>query len=249
MKSTVPTGARPSGPVISGVRKGRRNMIRIDIGICIPFALALIFWSRGVWRRNASDIILSSCILVAALVIYVWLYAFTSLAGAPWIFLAVCALAAIVAAAKRKKTAHRGFSVATILLPILLSVMLFTAEWKWSASSNSLMIILPYRHGGTWVFDDPRAGLQAEPFVSGIPELIDRLLSEARIEDADKGFRLLFSLQPFPGYQTQVVWRRSEFGGNWYYSEKYNMEGWLCPALFKYFKRAPKKIYVKAEKK
>jgi len=25
------------------------------------------------------------------------------------------------------------------------------------------------------------------------------------------------------------------------------MEGWLCPALFKYFEKAPKEIYVKAE--
>jgi hypothetical protein len=25
------------------------------------------------------------------------------------------------------------------------------------------------------------------------------------------------------------------------------MEGWLCPALFKYFEAAPKDLYVKAE--
>jgi hypothetical protein len=25
------------------------------------------------------------------------------------------------------------------------------------------------------------------------------------------------------------------------------MEGWLCPALFKYFEKAPKEIYIKAE--
>jgi hypothetical protein len=25
------------------------------------------------------------------------------------------------------------------------------------------------------------------------------------------------------------------------------MEGWLCPALFKYFPEAPKKLYAKAE--
>jgi hypothetical protein len=27
------------------------------------------------------------------------------------------------------------------------------------------------------------------------------------------------------------------------------MEGWLCPALFKYFEVAPKEIYAKAEAK
>ena len=32
-------------------------------------------------------------------------------------------------------------------------------------------------------------------------------------------------------------------------SEQYQKEGWLCPGLFKYYKQAPKDIYVKAEKK
>jgi hypothetical protein len=27
------------------------------------------------------------------------------------------------------------------------------------------------------------------------------------------------------------------------------MEGWLCPALFKYFEKAPKQIYVQAKAK
>ncbi|WP_017717610.1 DUF6717 family protein [Kamptonema formosum] len=39
-----------------------------------------------------------------------------------------------------------------------------------------------------------------------------------------------------------------EYGGNWYRWEGKNMEGWLCPALFKYFSEAPKKIYCKAQK-
>ena len=32
-------------------------------------------------------------------------------------------------------------------------------------------------------------------------------------------------------------------------SPDFNMEGWLCPALFKYFDKAPSEIYVKAEPK
>jgi hypothetical protein len=27
------------------------------------------------------------------------------------------------------------------------------------------------------------------------------------------------------------------------------MDGWLCPAMFKYFKQAPKNLYVKADPK
>jgi hypothetical protein len=40
------------------------------------------------------------------------------------------------------------------------------------------------------VFDDPAVGLKAEPFVSGIPEMIDALVQD--IPQADRGFRLLF---------------------------------------------------------
>jgi hypothetical protein len=63
------------------------------------------------------------------------------------------------------------------------------------------------------------------------------------IPNAELGFTLVFSAQPFPGYQVEFEWRREEFSGNWYYSSALEMEGWLCPALFKYFDSAPKKIY------
>jgi hypothetical protein len=114
-------------------------------------------------------------------------------------------------------------------------------------AENRVLVIYPYRYQGTWVFDDPGVGLIREPFVAGIPEMIDRLVKD--IPDAGKGFRLLFSDAPFPGYSIKVVWQREEAGGNWYYCEQYDSEGWLCPALFEYFKDAPKEIYAKAEKK
>jgi hypothetical protein len=107
------------------------------------------------------------------------------------------------------------------------------------------MIIYPYRHAGTWVFDDLNTGLVREPFVAGVPEMIDHLVKD--IPDADKGFRMLFSAQPFPGYMMKVTWRRAEKGGNWYYSEQLGKEGWLCPALFRYFNEAPREIYVRVE--
>ena len=115
------------------------------------------------------------------------------------------------------------------------------------ATSNSLLVIAPYRHAGTWVFDDPGRGLSKEPFVAGIPELIDKLVAD--IPNADKGFRLIFSAQEFPGFDDRLAWKRKDASGNWYYSETFKAEGWLCPALFKYFKEAPRTIYVKAEAK
>lgn len=112
---------------------------------------------------------------------------------------------------------------------------------------NSISVIAPYKYEGMWVFDDPRAGLTREPFVAGIDTMIDRLVTS--IPGAEKGFRLLFSATPFPGFAIKLEWRREEYGGNWYYSPQFDMEGWLCPALFKYFAEAPVELYVRAEPK
>jgi hypothetical protein len=115
--------------------------------------------------------------------------------------------------------------------------------------SNHIVVIAPYwlEEVGTWVFDDPGAGLHQEPFVSGVPEMIDDLVKD--IPNARRGFRLFFSTTPFPGYQKLLAWKREEMGGNWYASNEPPMEGWLCPALFRYFERAPAQLYVKAEAK
>ena len=46
--------------------------------------------------------------------------------------------------------------------------------------ANAIHVIVPYRHASTWVFDDPRVGLSQEPFVSGIPEMIDTMDKRTR---------------------------------------------------------------------
>ena len=112
-------------------------------------------------------------------------------------------------------------------------------------SANSLFVLRPYKYQSCWVFDDESVGLKAEPFVFGIDDMIDRLV--ATIPNAEQGFRLIFSTQPFPGYAAKLEWRREESGGNWYFSPTFGFEGWLCPALFKYFDTAPKEFYAKAE--
>lgn len=110
---------------------------------------------------------------------------------------------------------------------------------------NAIVTIKPYWLNGTWVFDDARVNLVQEPFVAGVPEMIDHIAKD--IPDARNGFRLLFSADPFPGHQVKLTWVRAESGGGWYYLEDLGIEGWLCPAMFKYYKKAPKEIYVKAE--
>lgn len=109
---------------------------------------------------------------------------------------------------------------------------------------NSLLLISPYKISDTWVFDDPAVGLRQEPFVSGADHIMD-LLSE-KIPNAASGFKLVFSSQPFPGYQARFVRGGAEHGGTWYSWPDRKVEGWLCPALFHYFKEAPPEMYVQA---
>ncbi len=112
---------------------------------------------------------------------------------------------------------------------------------------NSILVIHPYKYEGVWVFDDPRVGLIREPFVAGADVILDKITSH--IPDAASGVTVLFSAQPFPGAQHEFVWRREETGGNWYYSPALDIEGWLCPALFKYFDQAPQRIYAQVKPK
>ena len=112
---------------------------------------------------------------------------------------------------------------------------------------NALRVIHPYKYEGIWVFDDEKAGLVQEPFVSGADTVIDRMVEA--MTGAEQGFTLIFSDNPFPGYQVEFEWRREEHGGNWYYASVLDMEGWLCPALFKYFDAAPSKLYAQFKAK
>jgi hypothetical protein len=100
---------------------------------------------------------------------------------------------------------------------------------------------------GTWVFDDPRVGLVREPFVAGIPEMMDVLIAD--IPNAKDGFRLLFSANPFPDYQKKLTWLLGGMDGNYYMLDDPPMEGWICPAMFKYYDEPPRELYVKAEPK
>jgi hypothetical protein len=106
---------------------------------------------------------------------------------------------------------------------------------------NEIIAIHPYKLRGLWVFDDPAVDLVQEPFVAGADEIIERMVRG--ISGAQSGFTLLFSAGPFPGHHSTLEWRRSDMGGNWYYSSDVEMEGWLCPALFKYFEVAPRRLY------
>ena len=112
---------------------------------------------------------------------------------------------------------------------------------------NSIIAIHPYKHEGMWMFDDEALGLKQELFVSGADVIMEHIAKS--IPNGESGFTLIFSADPFPGFQLEFEWRRSELNGNWYYSASLDMEGWLCPALFKYFEAAPPKIYAQFKAK
>lgn len=103
--------------------------------------------------------------------------------------------------------------------------------------------IKPYNLNGTWCFDDVDRGLYQEPFVKGVPEILNKMTW--KFPNASKGFLLFFSSKAFPRWTHSFVWQREEDGGNWYFSNEYKIEGWLCPALFKYFDVPPQYIYAR----
>ena len=112
---------------------------------------------------------------------------------------------------------------------------------------NAITAIHPYKDEGLWVFDDANVGLVREPFVSGADEIIERMVQG--IPDAARGFTLLFSAGPFPGHQATLERREEHHGGHWYHSRELGIDGWLCPALFRYFDAAPERIYAQFKPK
>jgi hypothetical protein len=148
-----------------------------------------------------------------------------------------------------KEAKYRLLLIAGFVIAALLALgtwaYLSSARGLMSPSSNAIMVITPYWYNGTWVFDDASTGLMREPFVAGVPEMIDLLVED--IPEAKSGFRLLFSANPFPAYQKRLIWLRGDMGGNYYRLEDTSMEGWICPAMFRYYQAAPKNLYVKAE--
>lgn len=113
-------------------------------------------------------------------------------------------------------------------------------------SDNAMNVIYPYKLHDTWAFDDEAHGLVAEPFVLGIPIIINEFLKKLKV--SGEKLKFTFSKNEFPGYQSFLTKEREDFGGAWYRSEDPNLNsGWLCPATLLYFSDFPEKIYFKVE--
>ena len=110
---------------------------------------------------------------------------------------------------------------------------------------NSIFVIKPYKWEGLWVFDDSAVGLVKEPFVGGADTIID--VATSHIPNADRGFLAVFSASPFPGAQIVLEWVGEEMGGNVYRWPEKEMQGWLCPALLRYFSEPPQKLFIQVK--
>jgi len=111
--------------------------------------------------------------------------------------------------------------------------------------NNSLFVIKPYKWEGLWVFDDPNVGLVKEPFVAGADRMLD--VATAHLDNTNQGVLAIFSASHFPGSQIVLDWVRAEGGGNVYRWPEQQMEGWLCPALLKYFAEPPEKLFIQVK--
>src|SRR5437764_14771475 len=99
-------------------------------------------------------------------------------------------------------------------------------------NQNSIMVLKPYKWEGMWVFDDENTGLVREPFVAGVPEILESLLEQQGLplEEARKGFRLIFSAIPFPGHQFTAKRVDEEIGGTWHEESVGKARGSTCHA-------------------
>lgn len=114
---------------------------------------------------------------------------------------------------------------------------------------NSVLVIHPYWNNGQLVFDDASTGLVEEPFVAGADMALALIAEAENIPGRRSGFTLLFSSEPFPGHHAVLERQEEEYGGNWYWCERVGVKGWLCPALYHYFEKAPDNIYLQIKKR
>jgi deoxyadenosine/deoxycytidine kinase len=107
------------------------------------------------------------------------------------------------------------------------------------------MVLYPYKQNQTWFFDDLPKKIIREPFVGNTNNIFDSFVSH--LEDPKKGFQLFFSAEKFPDYQKSFTKVGKQYDGTVYSDDETQQQGWLCSTLLKYFKKAPKNIYLKVE--
>lgn len=112
---------------------------------------------------------------------------------------------------------------------------------------NSIFIIQAYKVGNTWAFDDLKRGISQEPFVGGFPNIIRKIMLE-KIGKIVDNFTITFSDNKFPGSDICLNKQNDLNGGSWYKLSGTDIEGWLCPALRKYYTESlPNDLYLEID--
>lgn len=116
-----------------------------------------------------------------------------------------------------------------------------------AARRNAIFTLTFYRHQGQWVFDDERRDIFVEPLVCGADDVFDVISGRCDDESINR-CTVNFSSSPIPGFALHATYLGPEFDGSRYSTADMTpdtpFEFWLCPALFAYFDRAPKNLYV-----
>jgi len=110
-------------------------------------------------------------------------------------------------------------------------------------NNNALHRIQIFMYKGQWVFDDESKGINKEPFVFGIPAIINAKAMKI-LGTVPKRMSVTFASTLLPIVNVELERTVREHGGAWYIEKSLGYEGWLCPALLKYFKKPPKHIYI-----
>lgn len=109
---------------------------------------------------------------------------------------------------------------------------------------NELFAIKPYQWNGLWVFDDPERGLLRESLIAGADTVLEA--GTAHIPNRENGIVCVFASGPFPGHtiSLRLVGPDDKMFGHNYWCEQFQVTAWLCPALLRYFPKAPRNLYV-----
>lgn len=95
--------------------------------------------------------------------------------------------------------------------------------------------ITPYRRNNRWYFDDPKVDLVQEGLTDGTPEVFLA---------AGSG-DIHFSTEPFVGsHRLDLIGPRRD--GHKYVWRARGLRCWFCPALLRYFREPPQKIWFRA---
>jgi hypothetical protein len=131
---------------------------------------------------------------------------------------------------------------------------------------EKIITIVPHKHNGYWMFEknnkfyniglSNEAKLNLSPLIWGIDKLMIEACKNKNIQNYEKGFKLMFSLDFFFKCDVKIEYLDTLFGG-WVYKilPEYfvdvpeNQKVWICPYLNFYFSNPPNILYVKVDSK